>query len=100
MPGDAAYVKHELAALLNPLPIAQALDVVRAFSYFSHLANLAEDVHQKNRRRAHAFAGSPPQSGSIRNRFPYLDPLNQLQVELVRRYRSGQTDERTKCSIH
>ena len=71
--GDAAaHVKDELAALLNPLPIAQALDVVRAFSYFSHLANLAEDVHQNRRRRAHAFAGSPPQSGSIAHAFDRL----------------------------
>ena len=50
----------------NPLPIAQALDVVRAFSYFSHLANIAEDVHQNRRRRAHALAGSPPQRGEHR----------------------------------
>jgi len=72
-PGDAAaHVKDELASLLNPLPIAQVLHVVRAFSYFSHLANLAEDVHQNRRRRAHAFAGSPPQSGSIAHAFDRL----------------------------
>jgi phosphoenolpyruvate carboxylase len=72
-PGDAAaHVKDELASLLNTLPIAQVLDVVRAFSYFSHLANLAEDVHQNRRRRAHAFAGSPPQSGSIAHAFDRL----------------------------
>ena len=62
---DADGVRAELAALLNPLPIAQTLDVVRAFSYFSHLANIAEDVHQNRRRRAHALAGSPPQRGSL-----------------------------------
>ena len=55
----------ELAALLNDLPIAETLHVVRAFSYFSHLANIAEDVHQNRRRRAHALAGSPPQRGSL-----------------------------------
>src|SRR5256886_17061237 len=66
---DTAGIKDELAALLNDLPIAQTLDVVRAFSYFSHLANLAEDVHQNRRRRAHAFAGSPPQPGSIARAF-------------------------------
>src|SRR2546427_2980189 len=66
---DTAGIKDELATLLNDLPIAQTLDVVRAFSYFSHLANLAEDVHQNRRRRAHAFAGSPPQSGSIAHAF-------------------------------
>jgi phosphoenolpyruvate carboxylase len=42
----------------------------------------------------------PGLARSIRNRFPYLDPLNHLQVELLRRYRSGQTDERTKRAIH
>jgi phosphoenolpyruvate carboxylase len=69
---DTAGIKDELAVLLNDLPIAQTLDVVRAFSYFSHLANLAEDVHQNRRRRAHAFAGSPPQSGSIAHAFHRL----------------------------
>jgi phosphoenolpyruvate carboxylase len=63
--GEAPAVKRELEALLNDLPIAQALDVVRAFSYFSHLVNIAEDVHQNRRRRAHARAGSKPQIGSI-----------------------------------
>ncbi|MFO1314140.1 MAG: phosphoenolpyruvate carboxylase [Burkholderiales bacterium] len=62
---EAAAVRGELSELLNGLPIAQTLDVVRAFSYFSHLANLAEDVHQNRRRRAHALAGSPPQQGSL-----------------------------------
>ena len=62
---DAPAVAAELAALLNELPIVETLHVVRAFSYFSHLANLAEDVHQNRRRRAHALAGSPPQRGSL-----------------------------------
>jgi len=43
---------------------------------------------------------NPTLERSIRNRFPYLDPLNHLQVELLRRYRSGETDERTKRGIH
>ena len=43
---------------------------------------------------------NPTLARSIRDRFPYLDPLNHLQVELLRRYRSGQTDERTRRAIH
>ena len=62
---DAPGVKAELSALLNDLPIAPTLDVVRAFSYFSQLANIAEDVHQNRRRRTHALAGSAPQRGSV-----------------------------------
>ncbi len=37
---------------------------------------------------------------SIRHRFPYIDPLHHLQVELVRRYRAGLTDERAQRGIH
>ncbi len=37
---------------------------------------------------------------SIRHRFPYLDPLHHLQVELMRRYRSGQGDDRVQTGIH
>jgi phosphoenolpyruvate carboxylase len=64
-PDLAPAVKAELDALMSGLPIAETLHVVRAFSYFSHLANIAEDVHQNRRRRAHALAGSPPQRGSL-----------------------------------
>ena len=37
---------------------------------------------------------------SIRHRFPYIDPLHHLQVELVRRYRAGQAEERVQRGIH
>jgi phosphoenolpyruvate carboxylase len=37
---------------------------------------------------------------SIRHRFPYIDPLHHLQVELVRRWREGQADERERRGIH
>ena len=43
---------------------------------------------------------NPTLERSIRNRFPYLDPLNHLQVELLRRYRAGDTDVRTRRAIH
>ena len=43
---------------------------------------------------------NPTLARSIRARFPYIDPLNHLQIELLRRFREGQTDERTKRGIH
>jgi phosphoenolpyruvate carboxylase len=70
--GQARAVRDELSHLLNDLTIPATLDVVRAFSYFSHLANLAEDMHQNRRRRAHALDGSPPQAGSIAAAFARL----------------------------
>jgi phosphoenolpyruvate carboxylase len=46
------------------------------------------------------LADNPTLVRSIRNRFAYLDPLNHLQVELLRRYRAGDQDERTVRAIH
>ncbi len=40
---------------------------------------------------------NPTLARSIRNRFPYLDPLNHLQIELLRRYRGGR-DRRADAS--
>ena len=45
------------------------------------------------------LAGAPALSRSIRQRFPYIDPLNHLQVSLLRRYRSGETDDKVKRGI-
>jgi phosphoenolpyruvate carboxylase len=59
--------RRELERELDGLSIDATLCVVRAFSYFSLLVNIAEDRHQNRRRRAHRLAGSPPQAGSLRN---------------------------------
>jgi phosphoenolpyruvate carboxylase len=63
--GEAAAVKAGLESQLDALPIEETLHVVRAFSYFSHLLNIAEDTHQNRRRNAHAEDGSPPRPGSF-----------------------------------
>ena len=39
------------------------------------------------------LADNPALARSVFNRFPYLEPLNHLQVELLRRYRGGEDDE-------
>ena len=46
------------------------------------------------------LAGNPLLARSIRNRFAYLDPLNHLQIELLKRHRAGETDERIQRAIH
>ncbi len=50
------------------------------------------------------LASNPTLARSIEHRFPYLDPLNHLQVELMRRYRAGRDSdpgmERVKRGIH
>jgi phosphoenolpyruvate carboxylase len=56
---------------------------------------LATITGDKNR-----LANNSALQRSIRHRFPYIDPLHHLQVELVRRYRAGQADERVQRGIH
>ena len=62
---DDAAARARLEAILRELSPDQSVQVVRAFSYFSHLANLAEDQHHIRRTRSHALAGSPPRRGTI-----------------------------------
>jgi phosphoenolpyruvate carboxylase len=63
--GDNA-ARHELEAILNSLSAESTIEVVRAFSYFSHLANIAEDQHNIRSARAEAASGIAPAIGSIR----------------------------------
>jgi phosphoenolpyruvate carboxylase len=42
---------------------------------------------------------NPALSRSLRNRSPYIDPLNHMQVELLKRFRAGDTDDRTRRAI-
>ena len=56
---------------------------------------LAQITGEKQR-----LSGNAALQRSIRHRFPYIDPLHHLQVELVRRYRAGQGDERVQTGIH
>ncbi|HSO07112.1 MAG TPA: phosphoenolpyruvate carboxylase, partial [Pelomicrobium sp.] len=62
---EDADARHELEATLNAVTDHDAILVVRAFSYFSQLMNIAEDQHHNRRRRAHLLAGSPPQEGTV-----------------------------------
>ncbi len=59
--GDA----HALIAHLGALDHRDALHVVRAFSHFSLLANLAEDLDEDRRARRHRLAGLPPPPGTV-----------------------------------
>lgn len=60
-----AQARAELQSTLSALSLDATVSVARAFTYFSQLSNIAEDLHRNRRHRAHQFAGSPPQKGSL-----------------------------------
>lgn len=55
----------QLEQTLDALSPSETLVVVRAFSYFSQLSNIAEDLHHNRRHRAHLKAGSASKDGSL-----------------------------------
>ncbi len=72
----AAVVDIDPARLieqLDPLPISDALHVIRAFSYFAMLANIAEDTDHARRRRALVESGSSPPPGTLARAIQLVD---------------------------
>src|SRR5512133_718986 len=62
--GEDEGARHELETTLNSLSNGQSIQIIRAFSYFSQLANIAEDQHHIRRTRAHALPASTPRAGT------------------------------------
>jgi phosphoenolpyruvate carboxylase len=62
---DDRPARHELEVILDGMSSAQTLLIVRAFSYFSHLANIAEDQNNIRQMRARSSAGVPPRPGTL-----------------------------------
>ncbi len=65
--------RAELARMFDSVDIHDAIPVVRAFSHFALLANVAEDVHRERRRAIHVQAGEPPQDSSLAATYLKLD---------------------------
>ncbi|MEB3983848.1 phosphoenolpyruvate carboxylase [Mycobacterium sp. 663a-19] len=65
--------RAEMAAMFAGLDIHLAIPVIRAFSHFALLANVAEDIHRERRRAIHVEAGEPPQDSSLAATYAKLD---------------------------
>ena len=57
--------REELETLLCGLSHEATVLVARAFTYFSQLSNIAEDLHYIRRRRAYQLAASLPREGDM-----------------------------------
>ncbi|MCW2514942.1 MAG: phosphoenolpyruvate carboxylase, partial [Mycobacterium sp.] len=57
--------RAELAGLFDGIDMHDAIPVIRAFTHFALLANVAEDIHRERRRAIHVEAGEPPQRSSL-----------------------------------
>ena len=71
-----------LDRLLKNLSADQTVTVIRAFSYFSHLANIAEDRHHVRRRAVHEEAGDL-QEGSLALSFERLHRADHRAADIA-----------------
>ena len=65
--------RAEVAEMFAGIDIHQAIPIIRAFSHFALLANVAEDIHRERRRAIHVAAGDPPQDSSLAATYLKLD---------------------------
>src|SRR4051812_29064113 len=66
--------RAELAGMFDGIDIHQAIPVIRAFTHFALLANVAEDIHRERRRAIRVAAGEAAQESSLAA--TYLQPGN------------------------
>lgn len=65
--------RTELAGLFDGIEARAAIPVIRAFTHFALLANVAEDIHRERRRAVHVAAGEPPQDSTLAATYAKLD---------------------------
>ena len=98
---DMVLAKSDLAlASRYSELVADARLRKRIFATIESEWHLTAEALQAITGEKQRLATNPALQRSIRHRFPYIDPLHHLQVELVRRHREGKLDERAQRGIH
>ncbi|MGE2728131.1 phosphoenolpyruvate carboxylase [Mycolicibacterium vaccae] len=65
--------RSEVADLFDGIDARHAIPVIRAFTHFALLANVAEDIHRERRRAVHEAAGEPPPNSTLAATYAKLD---------------------------
>jgi len=65
--------RADLARMFDGIDIHEAIPVIRAFTHFALLANVAEDIHRERRRAVHVAAGEPPPNSTLAATYAKLD---------------------------
>ncbi len=81
--------RRELETILDSMSTADTVRIVRAFSYFSHLANIAED--QNNIRQMRGWgAGGGPRTGTLAQTLSHARTAGFSAADLLRFFRDAQ----------
>jgi len=97
---EMVLAKSDLAIAGHYLPLVE--DKAAGEAIFGRIREgwmLAHDRLLAATGQAHLLADNPALDASIRLRLPYIEPLNLLQVELLKRHRAGESDPRIREGI-
>jgi phosphoenolpyruvate carboxylase len=87
-------VAKRYAQMLKDEPLREAI-----FSRIEKEYQLTVDALNLLLESKERLNSNPLLAESIKNRLPYLDPMNFLQVEMIQRYRDGDTNDKLKLAI-
>ncbi|SHM68798.1 Phosphoenolpyruvate carboxylase, partial [Sphingobium sp. YR657] len=97
---EMVLAKSDLGIAARYLPLVA--DQAKAETLFGRIRegwSLTHDGLLAATGQSRLLERSPTTETSIRLRLPYIEPLNLLQVELLKRYRAGEDDARIKEGI-
>lgn len=97
---EMVLAKSDLAIAAHYLPLVEDGEAARRI--FGRIRAGWEQAHDQllsATGQPHLLADNPVLDASIRLRLPYIEPLNHLQVELLRRHRAGEDDPRISEGI-
>ncbi|HEY5007483.1 MAG TPA: phosphoenolpyruvate carboxylase [Caulobacteraceae bacterium] len=88
-------IAHRYAGLVKDRDLAQSV-----FARLEAEWTATRDAVLAITGQSELLQNDEPLAQSIRLRLPYIDPLNVLQVELLRRHRAGEADDDVRRGIH
>jgi phosphoenolpyruvate carboxylase len=98
---DMILAKSDLAIASRYSELVPDVDLrERIFSRLSGEWHATREALLMINGASELLADNPMLALAIKNRTPYMNPLNLLQIELLRRHRTGETDGRVRRSIH
>lgn len=97
---EMVLAKSDLAIAARYLPLVKDVDAGKAiFNQIRDGWQKSHDALLDATDQSYLLANKPELDVSIKLRIPYLEPLNLLQVELLKRHRSGEDDPRIREAI-
>jgi phosphoenolpyruvate carboxylase len=97
---EMVLAKSDLGIASQYLPLVE--DRAAGDAMFGRIKDgwqMAHDALLDITGQSHLLADNPALDTSIRLRLPYIEPLNMLQVELLKRHRAGEDDPRIREGI-